>query len=191
MHTTPNRGLRYPDPSDSPNGPQQIQNLATDVDNAMALIFGKMWRTSGFSGVLTTATAYVVTMDVARTNGGMTFDNVNDALIVPVDGLYDVTCWLYVSNGGYTGQMTGWVRRGRSGVADADVMQGQLVNKSNASRDALDSWTHKAVPLKANDTLKLIAYAYDANLKYWGSNEWSGCILSANYVAPLGTATPV
>lgn len=37
MATTPNRGLRYPASSDAPLGYAQIQNLATDVDNALAV----------------------------------------------------------------------------------------------------------------------------------------------------------
>lgn len=35
MPTTPNMGFRYPALSDGPNGPQQIQDLATDVDLAV------------------------------------------------------------------------------------------------------------------------------------------------------------
>jgi hypothetical protein len=191
--TTPNRSLRYPAPSNSPNIPQDIQNLATDVDNSMALIFGKMWRTAGGGSALTVATEYVIGMDVARTNGGVTFDNTNDQLTVPVDGLYTIDCCLYITNpvGNQTGQVGGWVRRTRASVADLATCQGELVYKSITTRDQRGFWSYRMVPLKAGDKLAMIAYAYDASLTYYGGTEYNGSFLSVTYEAPLGGATPI
>jgi hypothetical protein len=44
MPTTPVYELRYPDGSDSPNGPLQIQNLAQDVEDTLGAAF-TMWTT--------------------------------------------------------------------------------------------------------------------------------------------------
>lgn len=46
--TTANRGYHYPDPTDAPNGPVEIQQLATDVDtdvNTLVTVLGPV--TSG------------------------------------------------------------------------------------------------------------------------------------------------
>lgn len=195
MPTTPNRSLRYPASNNSPNIPQDIQNLATDVDNSLALIFGKMWRTSAGYSALTVAQEYVVGMDVARTAGGVTYDNTNKQLTIPVDGLYDIDLCLYITNApsaSVTGQVGGWVRRTRASVADLTIAVGPLVYKAFASRDQFGFWGHKAVPLKAGDKLAMVAYAYDANLTYYGASEYTNAtFLNIRYVAPLAGATPV
>lgn len=195
MPTTTNRALRYPASSNSPNVPQDIQNLATDVDNALALIFGKMWRTSAFGPTLTIAAEAVVGMDVSRTVGGVTFDNTNDQLTIPIDGLYDINSCLYITNpsgSSYAGQVGGWVRRTRSGVADLQIATGPLVDKRFQTRDMRGFWLHQAVPLKAGDKLALIAYAYDDFMTYYGANEYAAStFLSLTYAAPLNGATPV
>lgn len=192
MPTTTNRSLRYPTSSNAPNIPQDIQNLATDTDNAMALIFGKMWRTAGLGPTQTVATEYVVGMDTSRTTGGVTFDNTNDRLTVPIDGLYDVSSCLYVStNTTGTGQTGGWVRRVKSGFADLATCQGPLAHKLVASVDQRASWVHRMVPLSAGTALALVSYAYDASLTYYGLNEYNGSFLAVTYVAPLAGATPI
>lgn len=192
MPTTPNRSLRYPASSNAPNVPQDIQNLATDTDNALALIFGKMWRTSGSGPAQTAATEYVMGMDVSRVNGGVTFDNTNDQLTVPVSGLYTIDCCLYITTGtASTGMVTGWVRRTRSGVADLATCQGPLVNKTNTGRDQRGFWTLRMVPLQAGDKLAFISYAYDAGLVYYGGSEYNGSFMAVTYEAPLNGATPI
>lgn len=40
MPTTPNYALRYPSPGDTPDGPAQIEDLATDVDDEILRIDG-------------------------------------------------------------------------------------------------------------------------------------------------------
>lgn len=190
MPTTSNRALRYPAPTAGPNVPQDIQNLATDVDNALALIFGKMWRTSGASGSLTVGTETVVAMDVARVVGGVTFNNAADSLTLPVDGLYDIDACMYLT-GAATGQVETYVRRTRASVADLVTAQGPWAYKPSSTTDSRAFWSHKAVPLKAGDVLKLAVKAVDSSLQFYGANEYNGVFLTVTYVAPLAGATPV
>ena len=94
MPTTTNYGLRYPGSNDAPNGPQQIQNLATDVDtqvkNALTVQTGAVPPLGGFASYSSTGTDYdtasydlfpgglVVLRGMFRRTGATFQVNVND-----------------------------------------------------------------------------------------------------------------
>lgn len=154
---------------------------------AITLVRGKLWRTQGFSGGLANNTEYVVTMGASRVSGG--FTTVPDALNIPYDGLYDLDWQGYVS-GGVVGIVNFWVRRTHPGVAD-NIVGSAALNKTYAGVDSQGASTNKNVPLRAGNTLRLIVYQYAGPLTFYGTNEITGCSLTATYTGPLNGAAPV
>lgn len=95
MGTTTKFGLPYPEATDSPFVHVDLKKLADAVAGALAGVtterpLGHMGRTGGFQTIGTDPTK--VTMDAAQVlAGGVTFDNANDELVIPKEGLYRVT----------------------------------------------------------------------------------------------------
>lgn len=154
-------------------------------------ISGKIWRTLGASAALAQNTQTVVQMGGVRFTGGMTWDGYG-ALTVPVDGLYHITASVYWTGSG-SWYATGFVNRGRAGVADAFVGASDL-HLHAGTIDARSNVIAPLIPLKAGDRLWLTAYNYtggSADAKISGGAESASCYLSANYVAALNGITPL
>ena len=154
-------------------------------------IRGKMWRTGGFSGLLTAGTVYyAMNMEQSRVSGGFTYTDASDVLNVPLDGLYDLEWQGYATGGAAAPGATG-VRRTRSGVAAANVANGSWY-KGSASVDHQAPFRVDGVPLKAGDSLGLEMIIYGTSgLAYYGITEQTGSHLTATWAAPLAGATPL
>lgn len=151
---------------------------------------GKMWRTAGGSAAMTPGTEYVVGMDAARVSGGVTFETGIDSLVVPLDGLYDLTIGLYITLN-VTAVVGSWINRTRASVAAAAIAFGPHVNKTIATVDDRAAWGHQAVPLQAGDRLSLVVLSYSGSPAYFGQAEGQGSFLTLEYVGPLNGATPL
>lgn len=144
----------------------------------LATPFGHMGRTAGFMA-LSTTTATVV-MDAAQElRGGMTFDNANDALVIPQSGLYTITMKLYTSGGSsgvkHTMTLTKLVGGAVSGV-------GIQIYKADTA-----DWygtTCMTVPLLANDKLYLSAAVVSGTSNTWGTDGYNGTFLEAEFKRP-------
>lgn len=151
------------------------------------IIQGKMWRTSGFSGALTAATATTIAFDAARVVGGVTFNNATDTLTLPRNGFYDLRARGYLTgSSGYNGSYR--IVRVRSAVADVEVCISNLARKIDTQDEPC--YAADTLPLQAGDQLYLRTF-YSAGGQYWGVNEFNGVYLSATYVGPLTGAAPV
>jgi hypothetical protein len=130
-------------------------------------------------------------MDASRVAGGFTFDNTNDTLTIPVDGLYDLDGCIYWSGSG-SWYATGFINRLRS-AATLTVAASDL-HLHAGTIDARSHWAGRKVPLKAGDVVSLSAYNYTggaADCRVSASSEALGCSLTITYVSPLNGATPL
>lgn len=166
------------------------QNLEVTTDGTTwhsitaGRISGKMWRT-GTAQALTVGGSKIA-MSTARVAGGFTFDNANDQLVIPVDGIYRVT-----QRGAITGNLGYWVRfyatRGRAAVADVSWSAATL------KKEAPDEWANASdeLPLAAGDRLSLWVTSDSTAGSVFGSNEYEGTSLTVTYAGPLNGATPI
>jgi hypothetical protein len=171
-------------------GPQRW--IGTDwIPIGQASIYGKAWRTSGFStATLTDSVLLTVDFEASRVFGGVIANlaGASNDLQVPLDGIYRVSAHVYATTGsGYA--VGGFLQRVRTGVADFAVAVADDHWKPNTS-DLSFSFSND-VPLKANDRLYLQQIHRGSSVgKYYGNNEvilW----LSVEYLAPLAGAVPL
>ena len=154
-----------------------------------AAIRGKMWRTSSVGNTGATLTDYIVGMDASRVRGGFTFDDAGDALVIPVDGLYDLVWQIYLlGNAVSTGTMA--VRRVRSAVANLNVAH-KAFHKPLAASDLQEQGSSSGIPLKAGDRLQLSVLFQAGPVQFFGNSEHTGSLVAATYAGPLGGASPL
>lgn len=162
---------------------------------------GKIWRTAGSQDLDGNNLDKRVLMQASRLSPGFAFDAVNHLLVVPFDGLYDLSAveyWTAASPSGAFGAFvcTGWIDRTRAGVAAVIVASAETKQKLFNYDDRLH-WQASMVPLKAGDKLGLVALTYDAfdgsgrRAFVFGGGETSTCALTARYRGPLNGATPL
>ncbi len=174
----------------------EVYNGTAWIPAQYGQVRGKMWRTAGFSGAMTTGTAYTIPMQSARLSGGFTWGGgdtsagASSYLTLPFDGLYDLDMQGYAS-GGYTGQGTVQVVRQRASVADVVVAVAHY-GKTTTTQDITDPSHVAALPLKAADKL-ILQMVQNTNsggtATYYGGSEPLGCNLAATYAGPLAGAT--
>lgn len=161
-------------------------------------IYGKMWRTGGFSGSMTGVTGavnYTVQFDTARLAGGFTFTKGPSALstnaadtylTVPLDGFYTIRARGYVSGGSGMTILTQVYANSGAGAA---VLGQAMIWKPDANDKTctlVDTF-----PFKAGDRLWLALSPNATGTQYWGSTEGQGCSLGAYYEGPLLGTTPL
>lgn len=161
-------------------------------------VYGKLWRSLGFSGAMTAGTDYAVVADTHRVAGGVTavhdtsgtaFSNVfGNSLTIPLDGLYRLNVRPYATGGSPPYDMTFYAMRNRAATADAAIVT-TVVYKPDA-QDQMTS-VQDVVPLKAGDKLALRANASVTGANYWGLGETTGVSLGVYFLGPLNGATPV
>jgi len=144
--------------------------------------YGKMWRTSGFTYATAANTTIPIAMDQARLTGGMVFENANDCLTVPFDGIYQITMTGYVSGGTSTGSGAQQVDRVRSGVSDLTVVRWSF-NKTGGG-DEYNAVTGE-VPLKAGDRLQMRLNYSNTALNVFGTLENYGVSVAVRWQSPL------
>jgi hypothetical protein len=156
--------------------------FATDVakwDGMGTTPYGHMGRTGGFQA---TGANVTVIMDAAQElRGGMTFDNANDALVVPVTGRYRAHLKGYLS--GSTSSVN-TVRIYVNGVIGDGTLRGGVYEKlisSTVKTDSADIYHHSmgVVPFNAGDKVSLGIYSA---VSVWGTNGYNGAYLELEYV---------
>jgi hypothetical protein len=158
-----------------------------------AKVAGKMWRTTSFTGATLSAVGAALDLDTARVSGGVTFDAAANTLTVPLDGIYRVTAWSYLTGGAATGLATTYVTRQRGGTGDVGFLA--VIEEKTDNQDRRSVMTD-TVPLKAGDKLVLMGAQYagignGGQILYFGQNEYFGVNLSVEWVAPLNGISPV
>lgn len=155
---------------------------------ATSLVQGKMWRTAGLSGALTNGVTYTITMNQARLSGGFLFQN-GTGLIIPFDGMYDVTAKGYGS-GGVSWYGNWSLGRYRTGVAALELQYTGLMYK-HSDQDEVIYGHSRGVPLKANDSIiQNFTPRSGSGGQYFGADEERGVNVTIRYVGPLNGATP-
>lgn len=158
---------------------QIVEKTASGWMQAGVQPFGHLGRTAGFQAVGTGA--YVVFDTAQELIGGMTFDNANDCLTIPVAGLYRITGHCY-----FTGSLTY--------TATGDVTINQTANPpaftSGArmgtwKQDANDVVAHGSTVrrLAVGDKLRLWTGG-NASTSTFGTDGYNGSWLEAEYVGP-------
>lgn len=142
--------------------------------------FGHMGRTAGFQSISGSA---VIQMDAAQMlRGGMTFDNANDALVVPVKGLYKVSAQVYISGGGGTsGTATGTLR------INGATNPGPIVRVAKTDAQDAAGMLQGVLALNAGDKVSMVIGMYPAGgsaLTAWGTGGYSGCYVEVDFYGP-------
>lgn len=185
---TPIYGWPYPEASEPPSGPYAIGELAKSIENIVAPLderveflesvnpLGHMGRTAGFQGITADARVAMDSAQVLR--GGMAFDDVNDSLVVPLDGFYFVSIHLYASG------VAGVEYKGRvSKNGGASFIGPKVAFWKETGNDYYQS-ASSLVLLSAGDKLSLNVSASVSGSNVFGSTGYDGCFIEAEYRGP-------
>lgn len=147
---------------------------------AVEPIFGHLGCVDGFQTVAGGNGAFMLFSAAQELLGGMTFDNANDALVVPIAGLYEIHVKCYVSGG---------TNFGASG--DATINSTALPPGSTGAGaltafykfDTADYIAHgySRRRLAALDKVRLWQGAPSST---WGTTGYNGAFLEVTYVGP-------
>jgi hypothetical protein len=160
--------------------------FATDVakwDGEGTSPYGHMGRTGGFQAA--SGGNITIIMDAAQElRGGMTFDNANDSLVIPVTGRYRAHLKLYFS--GSTSSVNS-ARIYVNGVIGDGALKSGIYEKligSAVKTDSADIYYHTSgiVPFNAGDK---VALGSTSGVSLWGTNGYNGCYLELEYVGAL------
>lgn len=183
MGTTPNFSLPYPEAPDRPAVHDDLKRLATATDTAlrgatMVRPFAHMGKTDGIQQVQPPSSAGRVTMAAAQIlQGGFTFSDFDDSLVVPKTGRYLLTIHFYVT-----------------GPGQADSWAGILARKNNVAMDQSKLYVTKgivldniltgtcSVALSAGDRISLWAMGGESQRPYvYGSTSGNDTFLQLAY----------
>lgn len=145
-----------------------ITSLVTPMGNP----FGHMGKTNGFQTVTSASTVVMGGGQVLR--GGMTFNSGANALVVPIAGLYRVTCQAYFS-GAATGTDIAWIMQNGAQTG----INTRFTAANNA--DVVNTCTG-VITAAANDQFSLQAQAPQS--AWGGSSGYSGFYLEVEYRGP-------
>lgn len=181
MGTTTKFALPYPEATDSPFVHLDLKKLADAVAGALAGVttekpFGHMGRTGGFQAITTASTATKVLMDAAQIlQGGMTFDNANDALVVPKDGVYRINVRAHATGGsGYWADAAAYINGVRASATEIRFTK----------PDSQDYRTLGGglVRLAAGDSVSMYAMHQTAVGSTYGTDGYNGAFVEVEYV---------
>jgi hypothetical protein len=153
-------------------------------------VSAKMWKSDGAGTLLNNASARV-NYNAYRALGGMTTTTVGGgAILLSLDGLYQVTNRGYITGSG-TGNANCLLYRTRSAWADAFVIN-TAITKWSAGIDEAASYT-QTLPLKAGDALwgSVSFGSNTATMAPYGSGEAQGMMIEAVWIAPLNGIGPI
>lgn len=186
MATTANELLPYPGQGQEPDSAGDIQKLAEAADARLAELrakfvrpFGHMGITAGFSAPGNGGRAPMDAAQILR--GGMTFDNAQDALGVPVNGLYTIRGQAYASGAGWGTQITTVYVKPASGAAEY-----QTGINVRAYRESTNGPPDTCYPfagtldLKAGDKVYLVNF-YTGQTNTWGTSGFNGTYLEVEF----------
>lgn len=181
MAQTDNRAYPLPDGSVSPAGPYAFKQLGdaidADVHDILYAPFGHMGKTNGFQSLATPAKVVFTQAQILR--GGMTFDDAADALVLPVAGLYRLTCRALVSGGVAARNRFYLIKNGV--VADPVAGADMTFDKESSAADYAQSCTGTAI-FAAGDKIGMYA---SSPAQTWGTSGWNGAFVEAEFVGPV------
>lgn len=179
MGNTPDYALPYPDASTPPDGPYAFQALADTIDGYLGDIFqapfGHLGKTNGFQSLATPAKVTFTAAQILR--GGMTFDDAADALVLPVAGLYRLTCRGYASGSTAVRNRFYLIK---NGVTTDPVAGADMTFDKGTSDDFAQSCTGSAI-FAAGDKIAMFA---SSPVSTWGTSGYNGAFIEAEYVGP-------
>lgn len=140
--------------------------------------FGHMGRNNSFQslgGVTTT----VIMSAAQELRGGFTFDNANDALVIPFAGLYDVHIKAF-----FTGATTGLNQSGIyvNGSLPSGQYQGLTGQSNKMDSSDITYHTMSTVSFSAGDK---VALWHQSSVSTWGTNGYDGAYLQIKYSEPF------
>jgi hypothetical protein len=189
MPETDLRGYPYPDIDEAPAGPYAIEQLAEAVEADMEVVdakhtrpFGHMGMTSGFFLPGNGGRPPMEAAQILR--GGMSFDDANDALAVPKDGLYRVSAQIYSSGFGWGTQIGVVICKPAGGGADFQTGLNTRFFKEQGN-DTPDTTGHitGTLDLNAGDKLYLSCF-FTGLVSTWGASGFSGTYLELEFSQP-------
>lgn len=151
-------------------GLQWVGTAGVQMPLVGAIPFGHMGKTNGFQTVTSAATVVMGAGQVLR--AGMTFNSANNALVVPIAGLYRVTCQSYFS-GAATGTNLAWIYQNAAQTG----INTRFIAANNA--DVASSCTG-VIAAAANDQFSVQAQGPQS--AWGGSSGYSGFYLEVEYV---------
>ena len=180
MGNTPNRAYPYPDASTPPDGPYAFQALADAVDGDVQDIlyapFGHMGKTNGFQSLATPAKVVFTQAQILR--GGVTYDATDGGrLVLPVAGLYRLTCRGYASG---TTAVRNRFYLIKNGVTTDPVAGCDMTFDKGTSDDFAQSCSGSAI-FAAGDKIGMFA---SSPVSTWGTSGFNGVFIEAEYVGP-------
>jgi hypothetical protein len=143
--------------------------VATGVGTAP---FGHMGKTDGFQTITTLAKN---TFSAAQiTNQGVTFDNANDALVVPVAGYYRINFQHYTSGGESGTQIAAvYVNTTQIGISARYYKMTDLDAQASGGGVYL---------LAEDDKVSLHSEHTGSTVASWGTSGWNGTYLEVEYL---------
>lgn len=179
MGTTTKFGLPFPEATDAPFVHTDLKKLADAVAAALAGVtterpFGHMGRTGGFQAIGTDPTK--VLMDAAQVlQGGVTFDNADDSLVVPADGVYRLTVRGYA-----TGSSNYW-HDAAAAVNGNRVAQAACRFPKPDTQDYMAGASGLA-RLAAGDRVSLITMRNGTSGSTYGTDGYNGAFVEVEFV---------
>ena len=181
MGNTTNRAYPFPDAASTPDGPYAFEQLAdavdADVQDILYAPFGHMGKTNGFQSLATPAKVVFTQAQILR--GGMEFSDVDDALVLPVAGLYRLTCRALVSGGTAARNRFYLIKNGV--VADPVAGADMTFDKESGAADYAQSCSGTAI-FAAGDKIGMYA---SSPVSTWGTSGWNGAFVEAEWVGPV------
>lgn len=182
MASTKDQAIPYAGPNDAPDVPYWMQRMAERVDALLTTLFlvppaGHMGKTGGFqagSGNLTGVTQVMAQAQLLK--GGVTYDNTNNALVIPKDGTYRITVQGMTSGATSATNITkAQVRRGTANPVDIGA---PATGPKPDNQDVRYSAT-SMVPLLAGDKISLLQAS---NASSWGTTGYDGSYVEVDWV---------
>lgn len=157
--------------------------FSTDIDKWDDKVgvepYGHMGKTSGFQTIGSSSVR--LTFDSAQElRGGFTFDNANDALIVPTSGRYRAHIKCVFSGGG--GQGLNVLSLLINGAAATGVFNKPHVAVSKMDGNDIAVHGFGTIPLNKNDKVALSA---QSGANAWGDNGYNGAYIELEWVGGL------
>lgn len=180
MAETPNRAYPLPDGSSAPAGPYAFQQLGNaidaDVNDILYAPFGHMGKTNSFQSLATPAKVVFTAAQILR--GGVTFDPTDGGrLVLPVAGLYRLTCRGYASGSTAVRNRFYLIK---NGVTTDPVAGCDMTFDKGTSDDFAQSCTGSAI-FAAGDAIGMYA---SSPVSTWGTSGYNGAFIEAEYVGP-------
>lgn len=157
-----------------------VRTLVFDGTNWQRLhtrvAYAHMGKTNGFQAI-TSGTPTVVTMSAAQVlEGGFTFDDANDALVVPFTGTYRMTMQYYATGGADYG-IVAWLK-----LVTGDVTYGQVTDRKVGGINDVSKTTSVIRSATAGDKFRVMCQHDGGGGSAWGTDGYMGVFLNMEFL---------